>query len=282
VRKAAGSRSARPIGRKPIRRPKPPLLTPLALVVEGYIDRETLEVLCGGGLRRPLGMQLCRRGDRRLHRHATLPIRDDLIATPSHLHELTDRQVEPLHGACHASMVGPKASARHRWSRRSNGVDPPRPAGRRRRPDCGGRPRRRGTARGSRSRRLIGTEWRFAVPISPKAGANCGNLHRPPSSCATNRSPANQHSRVGFRGLLKIAVSPVRIWVSPCRLFPAQRRGAARGHSDPAKGGLARCQAGSGARKLSRVASRTCNPASSSSSCGVAWIVRPRAWASGP
>jgi len=93
--------------RRLVGRPLASDLFGLALVVEGDIDRETLEVLCRGGLGTPPGMQLCRGGDRRFDRHATLTIRDDLIAAPSHLHELTDRQVEPLHDSCHGSMVAP-------------------------------------------------------------------------------------------------------------------------------------------------------------------------------
>lgn len=86
-------------------REQPCFWHPLALAVGGRLDREMLEVLCGGGLGSSAGVQLSRGADRRLDRHATLTIRDDLIATPSHLHELADLQVEPLRGSCHISTV---------------------------------------------------------------------------------------------------------------------------------------------------------------------------------
>jgi hypothetical protein len=47
--------------------------------------------------------------DRRLDRHAALAIRDNLIAAPRDLHELTDRQIEPLHRSCHGPILAPKA-----------------------------------------------------------------------------------------------------------------------------------------------------------------------------
>jgi hypothetical protein len=100
----------------------PEYLAPLALVVEGHVDRETLEVLCGSGLGSPPGVQLCRAGDRRLDRHATLTIRDDRIATPSDLHKLADPQVQSLHGSCHGPMVAPKASGRQRRREAARGV----------------------------------------------------------------------------------------------------------------------------------------------------------------
>ncbi len=104
--RASRTRSARVAGHPP------DCLAPLALVVEGDVDREALEVLCGGGFGSPPGVQLCRGRDRRLDRDAALTIRDDLITTPSHLHNLTDRQVEPLHDSCHGPMVAPKGGGR--------------------------------------------------------------------------------------------------------------------------------------------------------------------------
>jgi hypothetical protein len=75
---------------RPGERNSPTLAAPsLALVVEGHVNRETLKGLCGGRPRPPPGVQLYRRGDRRLDRHAALTIRDDLIAAPGDLHELT-------------------------------------------------------------------------------------------------------------------------------------------------------------------------------------------------
>jgi hypothetical protein len=70
---------------------QPPRDLQLALVVRGNVDRETLEVLRGCGLGSPPRVQLCRRRDRRLGRHATLAIRDDLIAHPIH-DDLVDRK----------------------------------------------------------------------------------------------------------------------------------------------------------------------------------------------
>jgi hypothetical protein len=90
----------------------------LALIVEGDVDRETLEVLCGGGL----GVQLCCTGDRRLDRYATLTIRDDLIATPSDLHKLADPQVQSLHRSYHRPMVSPEGERLPTSARGANGV----------------------------------------------------------------------------------------------------------------------------------------------------------------
>lgn len=103
------TRASRTRSEQAVDRP-PEYLAPLALVVEGDVDRQTLEVPCGGGLGSPPGVQLCCAGDRRLDRHATLTIRDDLIATPGDLHKLADSQVHSLHGSCHRSMVAARAS----------------------------------------------------------------------------------------------------------------------------------------------------------------------------
>jgi hypothetical protein len=94
----------------------------------------------------------------------------------------------------------------------------------------------RGAASESRHR-PIGV-WARGCPRSgPNPQEPPGNrryLRRGPSSGCPAKRPVS--GPIGSR--LKIVVSPVRIWVSPCRLFPAQRRGAARGHSERRSGSM--------------------------------------------